>query len=110
VQIIIHYLIRLNTQYLIMQFIYLYCFPCRYFLSSALTRGQHLGNYVFVNKIFNSWSYKVKAFRKHALSENHKASIGKWNLYLNTKQNDKSVNNLLVHSRLQKIEENREHV
>lgn len=87
-----------------------YCFACRHFLFGALTRGQNVGNYVFVNKGFNSWSYKAKAFKKHAASENHVASIEKWTLYLDTKQNDKSVANLLEHSRLQEIKENREHV
>jgi len=54
-----------------------YCFPCRHFLLGALTRGQNFGNDVFVNKGFNSWSYKAKVFKKHASSENHIAGIEK---------------------------------
>lgn len=46
----------------------------------------------------------------HNESDRHKSSIEKWTLYLSTKQNDNCIANLLTHSRLQDIKENRNHI
>lgn len=50
------------------------------------------------------------SFNKHELSERHKSSIDKWNLYLNVQLNQKSVANELIHSRNKEIVENRKQV
>lgn len=87
-----------------------YCFACRHFSTNKCIRGQYSGNYVFINRGFNGWKKQSVCLKIHNESDRHKSSIEKWTLYLSTKQNDNCIANLLIHSRLQDIKDNRNHV
>lgn len=93
-----------------------YCFVCRHFgpinfsVNKCFT-SETSGCIVFVDKGFRCWRKQNKCYKKHLASERHMASYEKWTMYLNVKNNDnKSISNLLVHSRIQKVNENWQHI
>lgn len=86
-----------------------YCFACRHFSINTIG-GQDYNNRVFINHGFNCWKKQSISLKKHSNSENHKSSIEKWTLFLSTKKNENCVSNLLIHSRMQEIKDNRNHV
>lgn len=87
-----------------------FCFPCRHFLNKTSVRGRIENTIVFVHEGFKRWKNQKESFIKHELSDRHLTNIGKWNLYLSVKKNQNSVANVLIHSRIQEIAENRQHV
>jgi len=93
-----------------------YCFVCRHFGSINLSvnkcfNGETSAGIVFVDKGFKCWRKQNECYKKHLASERHKACYEKWTMYLNVKNNEnRSINNLLVHSRIQEVNENRQHI
>lgn len=88
-----------------------YCFVCRHFSVNKCFTSQTAGCVVFVDLGFKNWRKQTECFKKHLGSERHKTCYEKWTMYLVVKQNENSsINNLLVHSRIQEVKENRQHI
>jgi len=93
-----------------------YCFVCRHFgpinvpVNKCFT-SETSGSIVFVDKGFRCWRKQNECYKKHLARERHMACYEKWTMYLNVKNNEnRSISNLLVHSRIQEVNENRQHV
>jgi len=100
-------IVGLNTQFQKMKF---FVSHVDIFLIVRVLEAKMIILLFLLIRVLKTIKKNAMSFNKHELSERHKSSIEKWNLYLNVQLNQKSVANELIHSRNKEIAENRKQV